>query len=165
MEKMSRAKGARMTQADLCALAPHIRYEADMLHIAYKATQSPPPQPQASIVLECFLLHWRNLWYFLLERKKGDVIASDYIASWKPHRPSPDFRKRVHTLLAHLSKLRLGQRGFSEVDVRVMHDQIAKLWTEFYRQLPSDDERAWFKNPLEQFPVKYRGPESPLLLK
>lgn len=154
-----------MTQADLSVFAPHIRYEADMLHIAYKETQSRPPQPQASIVLECFLLHWRNLWYFLLERKKGDVIASDYIASWKRDRPSPDFRTRVHTLLAHISKLRLGQIGFSAQEVGVMYEQIAKLWTEFYKQLPSDDERAWFKNPLKEFPVEYRGPESPLLLK
>jgi len=155
-----------MTQADLCALAPHIRYEADMFHFAHEATQPSRPWPQDSIMLECFLLHWRNLWYFFLETpQRNDVIASDYIANWKPDRPSPDFRVRVHTLLAHISKDRLGQRGFRP-EVNMMHEQIAKLWTEFYRQLPSDDERAWFKNDLKvKFPAEYGGPESPLLLK
>jgi len=156
-----------MTQADVYALARHIRYEVDMFHFAFKATQNPRPRPQDSLVLECFLLHWRNLWYFFLENPwKNDVIASDYIASWKPDRPSPDLTKRVHTLLAHITKDRLGQKGFSSEDVRMMYEQIAKLWTEFYEQLPSDDERGWFKNDLKnKFPVEYRGPESPLLLK
>ena len=155
-----------MTQADQRELARHIRYEVDMFEFTFKASQSSRPWPQDSIMLECFLLHWRNLWYFFLERRKTDVIASDYIASWKPDRPSPDFTTRVHTQLAHISKDRLAPREFREEEVRMMHKQIAELWTEFYRQLPSDDERAWFTNDLKhKFPVEFHGPRSPLLLR
>ena len=156
-----------MTRENLCKMARHIQYEADMFQFTFEATQSPRPWPQDSIMLECFLLHWRNLWYFFLEPPpKDDVIASDYIASWKADRPSPDFKTRVHTLLAHITKDRLGQKEFSSQEVGVMHGQIATLWTEFYEQLTSDEERAWFTNDLKhKFPVTFRGPRSPLLLR
>src|SRR3990167_6235337 len=148
-------------------MAKHIRYEADMFQFTYAANQPPRRPPEDSIMLECFLLHWRNLWDFFLEPKKNnDVIASDYIATWEPGRPSPDFKARVHKQLAHISKDRLVPREFRPEEVDMMREQIATLWTEFYEQLTSDEEQAWFTNDLEhKFPVEFRGPRSPLLLR
>ena len=153
-----------LTDDDRRALAREIRYEVDALQYSYEATVPPAPPPLDCLLLEAFLVHWRNLWYFFLEpRKKQDVIASDYIPRWNPKKPDSDLRDRIHTTLAHISKSRIGAKALTAEEVRVMRDHLAVLWMEFERGLPSD-ERSWFHdNPLKhKFPVQYRTPKSPL---
>ena len=149
---------------DRSKLAREIRYEADALQYSYQATLHPAPSPLDCLLLEAFLVHWRNLWYFFLEpRHRQDVIASDYISSWNPPKPHSDLRDRIHVTLAHISTARIGAKPLTAEEVRVMRDHVAGLWVEFDRALRSD-ERSWFHdNPLKhKFPAEYRGPKSPL---
>lgn len=153
-----------LTDVERRALAREIRYEADALQFSYEKTRPPASPPLDCLVLEAFLLHWRNLWYFFLEpRHKQDVIASDYVMDWNPERPDSALRDRIHTTLAHISKGRISAKALTAQEVRAMRDHIAGLWVAFDKAL-SPDKRCWFDdNPLKhKFPPQYRGPTSPL---
>lgn len=163
---MAKTKQAfTLTDDERRALAREIRYEADALPYSYQATRPPAPPPLDCLLLEAFLVHWRNLWYFFLEPRghNQNVIASNYIPDWNPQKPDFALKKRIHATLAHISKGRIGARALTAKDVQIMRDHIANLWVEFDRGLRSD-QRSWSDaNPLKhKFPVEYRGPKPPL---
>jgi len=109
-----------LTDVERRAMAREIRYEADALQFSYEKTRPPASAPPVDcFLLEAFLLHWRNLWYFFLEpRHKQDVTASDYVTDWNPESPDSGLRDRIHTTFAHISKGRIASKPLIAQEVR-----------------------------------------------
>ena len=105
----------------------------------------------ASILIECFLIHTRVLRYFFANERlrKDDIIASDFVSGWSP--PSETEvayisaeNDRLDKALAHLTTRRIAYDTKGKYwDVTRIMKEIQPLIERFLAELP-DDRRGWF---------------------
>jgi hypothetical protein len=104
-----------------------------------------------NMVIECFLIHFRNLRDFLYPDLKlvqpDDVLASDYDSRWgKTHTDwkqcSASERERINKLLSHISYSR-GKLDRSWLVIPAMRQRLMESVAQFTRNL-SPERRKWF---------------------
>jgi hypothetical protein len=81
-------KNVTLTDAELTAYsAEHILYELQLLwYTATELSKMTTPTPVASVYLESFIIHLRNLTLFFFtkagDERDDDVIATDFCPGW-----------------------------------------------------------------------------------
>jgi hypothetical protein len=156
----------RKSPDDLRLAARDVRYEIATMFFAarclgdgYASPASPPEGRAQDVLLESFLLHYRNLRDFLCPSlKKGDrppadddVLASDFLGLEAPQNmatlPCTD-RTRINKMLAHISYTRKKYtlEGNDKWLVHTMCREMVKGLEEFLTRLAAfaPDRRAWF---------------------
>lgn len=130
-------------------------YEAWMMKEA--ETRCVPPKDAAyNMAVESFLLHFRLIRDFLYPNdliwSEGDnVVAADYNPTWTKtdgdwNECSPQERKRVNKLLAHLSYSR---RALDHSwPTALMRQEVIQSLASFVRSLPPE-RQLWFKDWFE----------------
>lgn len=143
-----------MTNEQMRAAAPHIKYELDAFVHAFRAMLAHRTKPPLdSLLEECFLLHFRILWeFFHLEassRYPDDIRAAAFVGKTYPSAPLiTTLHDRANKLLTHLTLGRLGLPGFTMQDAEAIREHIRLTCVAFGNDL-SAEQKAWFvKNPL-----------------
>lgn len=102
----------------------HISYEVDMLRYCFQRLKScENTTPETNAFLESFLVHTRNLIYFLEGPwKYDDIRCADFCGSDnKPITKVPvglnaDLKNKIHKHCLHLTKTRLNEKVFWPVE-------------------------------------------------
>jgi hypothetical protein len=106
---------------------------------------------EASVLVECFLLHSRVLRDFLCRSKHkiDDVTAADFVSGWSCP-PVSDYytldreRERLDKALAHLTATRLQyDSSGKEWDLVAIREELENIIRRFLNSLPTD-KVAWF---------------------
>jgi hypothetical protein len=143
-------------------VAEHVRYEMKML--VYTAERLPPyhasprgiGENEKNVLLESFLLHFRNLHAFLCPGKhrppkRDDVIASDFLKKAEATDCAAlsgftdDDQERLNKMLAHISDRRPAyiSDGDDGWHVAPMLTMMLKELDVFFEKCPRD-QREWF---------------------
>lgn len=162
------------TDEDLRQAAEHVTYEMDLLVFAgshlggyHSSPMTRPAGSEENVMLEAFLLHYRNLRAFLcpsLQRVSvDDILASDFLKRIDPidigdcHSLEGNNKVRLDRMLAHLSYRRgefisSGQRGWH---VQAMLADMLHEFNKFVKLLPLS-LAVWFP-PSEWLAVRETG--------
>lgn len=144
--------------ADLEKLAGHVLYEWRMwnwaAHQLNEIVEGPVgrgPSPERNALIECYLLHLRNLIEFL--RSSGqwedDVVATDYLSEWSvgQHERALTFAwEGLNKRLNHITTARGDATSWSQVQRswQTAHDVVVQLWQTFEGQL-DPTSLGWFQ--------------------
>ncbi len=138
----------KRTKEELIKSSDHLHYELWMFQSLANIMTSNlfGAGPINNSVLEAFIIHTRNLIYFLFaENPNNDhVVASDFIANWKELCPEKSYflqksERRSHKEIAHLSYDR--QKVTPEDKpwdyIRVEHE-IMEIFRLFWEHVPKE---------------------------
>src|SRR5262245_35794191 len=104
-------RNQNLSDADLTAYSgEHLRYELQFFFVAARgAARLDKPQEMASVLIESFVIHLRNLIDFFCvpsgSERPDDVIASDFCPGWSESISATlkDAKKRADKELSHLT--------------------------------------------------------------
>ena len=116
-------------------------------------------QIQESILLESFLIHARNLRYFLFDEPKWDDVAAEHylpewdeqVEDWCPYLNERRFR--LDKSLAHISYKRIEYESGKKWDCGTIYKEITDALDGFLSRL-TPEKRDWFTAPRNQSPVR-----------
>ena len=108
-----------------------------------------PEQLQANVLLASFLIHARNLKYFLFDKPKWDDVAAEHflpewdekIDDWCPY--FDENRERINKSLAHISYKRIEYAPNKGWDCVKIYNEVKAAWNEFWSRLP-EEKQKWF---------------------
>jgi len=148
--------GGSMKDIDtLRKASEHIYYEWRMLNETSLFWADAPEGYAKSALLESFLIHCRNLIYFLFASRKikEDLLASDYLETWNSEMPQllKDWKEKIHKYVAHLSFDR--NKGIVYWPVMELRQEINHLMHDFVKTTRDDLIDSPLKNysPKAQF--------------
>lgn len=139
-------------------LAGHLLYEwrmwnwaAHQLNDGVDGPVGRGPSPERNALIECYLLHLRNLIEFFRSpgQWEDDVVATDYLSNWSVGQCESVLTSAWEGLnkrLNHITTARADAASWSGVQEswQAAHDAVAELWQAFERQLdPTTLE--WFQ--------------------
>lgn len=106
---------------------------------------------EASILVECFLLHARVLRDFFCRsgHRTDDLTASEFVSGWSPP-PASDYqtlyreKDRLDKALAHLTTTRVQyDNGGKEWDLETIRNELETIILRFVADLPTE-MAVWF---------------------
>ncbi len=139
-------------------LSGHVLYEwrmwnwaAQQLNEKGEGLVGPGPSPERNALIECYLLHLRNLIEFFRSpgQWEDDVVATDYLSEWGVGQYESTLTAAWEDLnqrLIHITTARADAESWPEVQRswQAAHDAVVKLWWAFEGKLdPSTLE--WFQ--------------------
>jgi hypothetical protein len=136
-------KNQNLSDADLAAYSgEHLRYEFHYFWFAAKeASKFDKPEPMASVFIESFVIHLRNLIdFFCIQAGKeqpDDVIASDFCPGWNEPLSSTlkDARERANKELSHLTLQRKpGLDPSKQWDLDGLYKEVISIARRFVSQ-------------------------------
>lgn len=139
-------------------LAGHVLYERHMwnwaahqLNDEVEGPMGQGPSPERNALIECYLLHLRNLIEFFRSpgQREDDVVATDYLSEWSvgQHESTLSLAwEGLNKRLNHITTARADAASWSQVQSswQAAHDAAVELWQAFEEQLdPTTLE--WFQ--------------------
>jgi len=106
----------------------------------------------ASVLVECFLLHARVLRDFFCRRRHrtDDVIAKDFVRRWKPPRKTAykyllAEKDRMDKALAHLTTFRVKYDGDGKQwDLHKIKQELDQMIIRFLKEVEATAHTSWF---------------------
>jgi len=119
----------------------HILYEFNMLLFSYLSLNKYPKkqdefdQNQFNCLLECFLVHFRAIYYFFfIPRFKDDVVVADFKIKKYDNVISDECTQQINKNLAHLTYSRLEKPNWN---YRTMTKEITPFILNFLEKIES----------------------------
>ncbi len=139
------------TPEQLKNFAPFVVDEMQRFRVAFRRFRDVNDQSiEGSWAGMATLVHYRCLLYFFSKKSRSrkdddDVLAVDYLPTWRPPAWISEQKTRCNKMLAHLSYSRLMH---IEADDNAWNTNLIanteKAWQCFMQELP-EERRAWFR--------------------
>lgn len=141
--------------------AGHVLYEWRMLNWAAKRlnetgeeTDLTGPSPERNSIIECHLLHLRNLVEFFSSPRPrvDDIVAVDYLSQWSVGDRANVLSSAwdgVNKRISHVTTARVDTNSWLRVQSswQAAHNTVVELWRQFQEQL-DPSIREWFQREL-----------------
>jgi len=145
------------TDHDPEAVATYVWFERDMFNRVFERVEQGLNDDQflENILVASFLLHARNLRYFLFDEPRlDDVSAQHFLPEWdekveKWCRYLHENRERLNKSLAHISYKRIEYESDKEWEYVKIHTELTAAWDKFFSSLP-EEKQKWFTGPRER---------------
>jgi len=153
--------------------AEAVCYEYEMFRVACVTATRPQEIPGSAVeqertrraMLECMLLHARNLYDFLANDKparyKDDLLAEHFIDGYNPRPNAMEYvrknRERIHKLLAHISKTRPSIDRIWRLDL--FWKEITAAWEHFRAELERTNSDYHQIFAVQTNAIKFRLPD------
>lgn len=120
------------------------KYELEMFRIAFERRSNEQDNFFSNVMLECALLHARNLLEFFTGKSNKDNIIASHFVNEPPQLPYlKSLWNDINKRLSHLTYTRVKAEKKYRWNLSKISDEIEAAYSEFLDFLPEEDRSKW----------------------